>query len=519
MTKQRNNSRTTTATRCCCVSLCLVVFLQLATTGSSFSNTLTTPSLHPLLAAKFRRGVYPFPMGSKARNQYVTSTAMVSASFDINSINNNYDGKTLHASSSRDRPSTTTAAPLRSSRPQEWWSDFQYGAHQVHTNYLEYVWKFGIFQSFLVVFPLVATVLLGQAVWGSANNLVYAMMSHGLTALSTLSNGISYGLQFPMTFLTHAMSRGIPAALIGSLDCIPQGVAIFLVQIVLWFRHQLRAVWATSFVVRNLGVLVGTLWMNEFHFRYVLDRILGGETTSRTNERHPVGTSSSATTVQFIPLDSSDHTPLDVSTVEPFQVLADASIPPRVSSESSSLTTSSSSTAITSTTAGDADVNRHTSTSLWILASSFLFATSHLSGWWRTPDQYYFPAFLQSAMMHLSHQSLAEIQPVLSVVFLTLALHQAVVAWFLSTKVLTPLYQERGVLASLGGHVMWQVGWILLPFRLLAKGNDNDSKEGISSHESRRQPNNGKVKRSNRVLVKPWQASSQQGQAQEQEQR
>jgi hypothetical protein len=514
MTKQRNNSRTTTATRCCCASLCLVVFLQLVTTGSSFSNTLTTPGLHPL-AAKFRRGVYPFPMGSKARNQYVTSTAMVSASFDINSINN-YDGKTLDAPSSKDRPSTTTAAPLRSSRPQEWWSDFQYGAHQVHTNYFEYVWKFGIFQSFLVVFPVVATVLLGQAVWGSANNLVYAMMYHGLTALSTLSNGISYGLQFPMTFLTHAMSQGIPVALIGSLDYIPQGVAIFLVQIVLWFRHQLRAVWATSFVVRNLGVLVGTLWMNEFHFRYVLDRMFGGETTSRTNERRPVGPSSFATSVQFIPVESSDHQPLDVSTVEPSQVLADASTPPRVSSESSSLTTSSSSTATTtttSTTASAADVKSHTS--LWILASSFLFATSHLSGWWRTPDQYYFPAFLQSAMMHLSNQSLAEIQPVLSMVFLTLALHQAVVAWYLSTKVLTPLYQERGVLASLGGHVMWQAGWILLPFRLLAKGNDNDT----SSHESRRQPNNGKVKRSNGVLVKPWQAPSQQGQEQEQEQR
>jgi hypothetical protein len=505
--KQLNNSR---ATRCCCVSLCLVVFLQLVTKGSSFTNTPTTPGLnHPV--ATFLRGVSPFQTGSKARKQYVTSTDMVSASFDINSINS-YDGKTLQATSSSDRQSIT-AAPRRSSRRQEWWSDFQYGVHHVHTNYLDYVWKFGIFQSFLVVIPLVATVLLGQAVWGSSNNLVYSIMYQCLTLLSTLSSGIGHSLQFPITFLTHAMSRSIPVALIGSLDYIPQGVAIFLVHVVLWLRHQLRAVWATSFLVRNMGVLVGTLWMNEFHFRYVLDRILVGE-KSRTNESHPDRTSSSATTtVQFIPIHSSDHQSLDVSTVTPSQVLADASTPPRVSSESFSLTTSSSSTAPTATNSTTAAAAT-SQTSLWILASSFLFATSHLSGWWRTPDQYFFPAFLQSAMMHLSHQSLAEIQPVLSILFLTLALHQAVVAWSLSTKVLTPLYQERGVLASLGGHVMWQVGWILLPFRLLLVIGKTDGEE---SRESRRHPNKGKVQRSNGLLVKPWQPSSQQVQEQEQQ--
>jgi hypothetical protein len=89
----------------------------------------------------------------------------------------------------------------------------------------------------------------------------------------------------------------------------------------------------------------------------------------------------------------------------------------------------------------------------WVLVSSLLFAAAHLNNWWPTNEDYMrskFSGYYGPEMLKSDPHLWMNFRNFMSIFW---ALQQAVGAGFFSLHVFTPLYQQRGLPASIAAHL------------------------------------------------------------------
>jgi hypothetical protein len=313
----------------------------------------------------------------------------------------------------------------------ECWSNFQFGATQVHSNYLKILWKNSILPSLLVVAPTITVLSLAQYVSPHFASVMYYISFCILTGLYNASTKAALLLQLPIGIFL-SIYRLLPTFLVVLADYLPRQAVILCVRALLFFQMALRRQ-SQMMIGAILGGLVWNPLLEEFCYRYVLDRLIGDRSLLRSQPRP----ASTLPTEEFIPIPGHSQS---VDTTDPSDL---------VSSK-------------------DSDKELWFGHPPWILLSTFLFATSHL-GSWLLPDTHILAGLVQSAIVPLSSQTRVELQPLLQKMFLGLALTQSISSWFVSLRVLSPLYQQHGLAASMGAHVVWTISLVTLPIRLFAR--------------------------------------------------
>ena len=447
----------------------------------------------------FSRSCRPGHCHSSIYNSRITrlsSTAAAgSSSNDDDIVNNNKD---IDDSTSSSSSSSNEVGRRNRDTTIHWWSDFKYGVHTVYENYLDYVWEYCIVRSIKYIAPLILAVILGQIILGGGNNnhnLLYLCVYYPMASATIIATSIGKILHIPTDCLLWIIYT-IPKLIISSLGYLPGTIALKLIGILLPIQNVLLWILTNPFI--ELGsFLVGQPIMDELHYRYFLDKLLvGGQSMPNLGIGGGIGSRLyTAMTSMMITKkkDGSTSTGTTTETVQVVQVDDTSNGNGESKGELSPSTKKSDNDSKKSAIVVASSENRKrfqkvssglvlaaarrrpnislTPQNLCVWISSFLIATCHL-GWLRTPDDYFLSGFITSAMAHLSDLSFAEVQPILSTIFLTMALHQALVTWLISSKVFASIYQQRGIFASMGAHAMWSVGIIVLPFRLASKSRE-----------------------------------------------
>jgi hypothetical protein len=313
----------------------------------------------------------------------------------------------------------------------EFWSKFWFGVEHVQSHFFEFFWKYSVVRSLTVVAPIITLLSITQVLAPSAGASLSKALVQFLSAVYFVVVQLSLVLGVPLDALKW-IGKSILTSFVISLDYLPYSIAMSIVTAMLYLSTKVRMLSETAVVI-VANFLFWNPVVEEFEFRFLIDTVF---TNSRRKKSADNKNMPTTTAVEFIPLSADTSSSADPVVVE--------------SSSDSSINV----------------LDRHPRR--WIIISNLLFATSRL--YWLSADTYSMAGFLQSAVAHFSGNSLSELRPFLEKMFLAIALHQSVTAYFLSRNVFSPLYQEGGLAASMGGHVAWTVGLVTLPLRLVVSG-------------------------------------------------
>lgn len=330
------------------------------------------------------------------------------------------------------------------------WGNFAYGANYVHKRHLHLFWEYNFKRTApwmaLTSFFLIAS----QYASPDVGTMVFDVMKYALTGVLMLSGAIGTMLQLPFRALGILVDY-LPKFVIPLLDYAPNKIAFPFVKLMLFLRNEPHRFGQT--VLYN--ALAAFLWrpmMEEVQYRYIFEKLISvrrprwfskGNITTTTNE------TGSAVGIAH---------PLDLNTTAVAGLL---SVP------------NSATTLLPPNT-----------TSHRMILSTFAFATTRLGWFCAHVDRIDLPilflqfatspycwtvGFIESVTTHLSSLVQSELSPFLQRGLMLLALQQAISTFFVTWFVYSPLYKERGLAASIGAHVVWTVGTMTWPIRLLWK--------------------------------------------------
>lgn len=318
-------------------------------------------------------------------------------------------------------------------RRLEFWSQFSFGVEHVQSHFFEFFWKYTVVRSLTVVVPIITLLSIIQVLAPSAGASLSSALVQFMSAVYFVVIQLSRVLGVPLDALAW-VGQSVLTLIVISLDFLPYSTAMSIVMAMLYLSNKLRMLSETAVaIVANF--LLWNPMVEEFEYRFLIDTIF----TNSRRKKAVDNTNKPRTTVEFIPISTNTTSSLEKAVDPVIEASSDDSIK---------------------------NVDRRPMR--WIVISNLLFATTRL--YWLSADTYSMAGFLQSTVAHFSDYSLSELRPFLEKMFLAIALHQSVTAYFLSRNVFAPLYQEGGLAASMGGHVAWTVGLVTLPLRLVVSG-------------------------------------------------
>lgn len=335
------------------------------------------------------------------------------------------------------------------------WSDFLYGADYVHSRYLALFWEYNFRRTMPWLLPFAIVLAGSQVVAPDIGFLVFGFLKYLFMAIFVAASALGSLLQLPFDVLRGLVAL-MPAIVIPLLDRLPSKLSIALVKFLLELHSALNVLLQSTFLT-GITVMLWRPMIEEIQYRYLLNYILSGGRRRRPSNVNGDSDDGSQSKVEFIPLN-------DTITNQKFKT------------ETTSNTDSDSGGA-------KPTVSPSTPASKILLLSSIAFAITRL-GWLcaQPEDTVSLPflflqaatspyswtvAFMQSAMAHFSSHVLSELSPFLERSLMLLAIQQALSTFFVTWYVFVPLYQERGIAASIGGHMTWTFGKMTWPIRLL----------------------------------------------------
>lgn len=321
------------------------------------------------------------------------------------------------------------------------WSDFLYGANFVHSRYLELFWEYNFKRTIIAwVMPVVALLVGTQLISPIVGSMTFDFLKYLCTAVFYAASALGGLLTLPFDALRWTITL-TPAVVIPMFDYLPSKAAIQLVKILLDL-HSAMNVLAQTTLLTGVAVVLWRPMIEEIQYRYLLSKLLGkGRKDQHASIKgDPYGTP----VVHFIPVNEAGETTPDPATENV-----------QSSSQSKSRRQFLSSIAFASTRLGWLCANPET------VDPSLPFLQTAISPYSWTV------AFMQSVMAHFSSRVLSELSPLLQRSLLLLAIQQAVSTFFVTWYVFLPLYEERGIAASVGAHMAWTFGKMTWPIRLL----------------------------------------------------
>jgi hypothetical protein len=333
-------------------------------------------------------------------------------------------------------------------------SDFWYGANYVHYRYLELFWEYNFVRPFLPwMLPLVVVLTGSHAVSADIGSITFDLLRYACTTVFLVSGVLGGILQLPFDALRWVLSL-TPALVVPLLSHLPTHLAIQLVQVLLDLHSSLNFVGQMT-VSTGVAVLLWRPLLEEIQYRYLLGIFLGKGPRKTLHSKGNQNWDDSSTMVRHLRVDGTYD---DMPHTET-QTYDDAN----ADSVSSPLRTSSSRRLFLSTVAFAA-------TRLgWLCASPGSIDLSYPFIQAATSPYAWTVAFVQSATAHFSSLVLSELSPFLQRSLLLLAVQQTLSTFFVTWHVFVPLYEERGIAASLGAHIAWTFGMMTWPMRLIRK--------------------------------------------------
>jgi len=335
------------------------------------------------------------------------------------------------------------------------WADLKYGARYVDSQYLELFWKYN-FQQVLVpwLIPLVILLVVSQVLSSDIGSITFDLLKYGLTIVFLLASALGSVLQLPFDIMRWLISL-TPAIVVPILDLLPGRIAIKMVEYLLELHSSLNYVSQTFL----LSVVSAVLWrpmIEEVQYRYLLGSFLGKRRRKTTRPVEEVPQESDDThLVKFISIEGAEGSDAETTPRVGKSKSSKQDLEPLSGSSSRRLFLSSIIFAMTRLG--------------WLCASagtvdfSYRYAQAAISPYsWTT-------AFVQSTLAHLSSQVSSELSPFFQRSLLLLAVQQTVSTFLMTWNVFVPLYETRGIAASIGAHMAWTFGKITLPVRLLCK--------------------------------------------------
>jgi hypothetical protein len=345
----------------------------------------------------------------------------------------------------------------------EAWSNFMYGAKHVDSQYLDLFWEYCIRRTTLLIGPVVILLVAAHYLSPGFGSFLYSSFNQLLQIMFLVSSFVGGILQLPLDALRWVW-HAFPAFCMPMLDYLPSGIAIHLARMMLFLQHELRVI-SHSYIFASLAVVFWRPMVEEVQYRFLLFRLLGQKRQEQSPQKSmQESTNHDSSLVDFIPLDPSS----------PTQPTMDNGADTTMDTKSLKL-------------------------SRKVLLSSVLFAATRLGWLCALPDTVFSPSvwkigflqsatapyvwtvgFIQSIMAHFSSSVLSEWAPLLQNGLLVLALHQSVSTFLVARHIFVPLYEERGLAASVGAHVAWTVGKATIPFRLVWKLLPSSARFGTS---------------------------------------
>jgi hypothetical protein len=334
-------------------------------------------------------------------------------------------------------------------------SDLFYGANYVHYRYFELFWEYNFARPFLPwILPLALLLVGSQAASADIGSITFDLLKYACTSVFLVAGILGGILQLPFDALRWTLSL-TPALVVPMLNYLPNNLAIKLVQILLDLHSVLNFVGQTT-VSTVLAVVLWRPMLEEVQYRYLLGTVLGKGRTISTVATGNRNSDESSTMVRHLSIDGT-FADIPRTDSEPIPRSSDDS---DVDARTTGLRTSSSRRLFLSTVAFAA-------TRLgWLCASPGSIDLSYPFIQAATSPYAWTVAFVQSATAHFSSLVVSEVSPFLQRSLLLLAVQQAVSTFLITWHVFVPMYEERGIAASLGAHIAWTFGMMTWPIRL-----------------------------------------------------
>ena len=373
-------------------------------------------------------------------------------------------------------------------------SDFSYGVNYVHCRYLELFWEYNFGRPFLPwILPLLVVLIGSQAASADIGSLTFDVLKYACTSVFLVSGVLGGMLQLPFDALRWVLSL-TPALVVPLLSHLPTHVAIQLVQVLLDLHSSLNVVGQMTF---STGIAV-VLWrplLEEIQYRYLLGTLLGKgrpKLSQHSIGKKPQKGDEAVTMVRHLRVDGTyEDLPQQQQQQQQTELqtfdddCSNNNVDSTTTSSSSPLRTSSSRRLFLSTVAFAA-------TRLgWLCASPGSIDLSYPFIQAATSPYAWTVAFVQSATAHFSSLVLSELSPFLQRSLLLLAVQQTVSTFLVTWHVFVPLYEERGIAASLGAHIAWTFGMMTWPLRLVGKVLPRIRRLAPKKYERRRMVDGG----------------------------
>ena len=329
------------------------------------------------------------------------------------------------------------------------WTDFSYGADFVHSQYLSLFWKYNFQRPFPLLLPFAMLLVGSQVAALDIGTMVFDFFKHICTAIFVVASTLGGFLQLPFDAIGLVITL-VLALVIPMFDYLPAKIALALVKILLALHSALNVLMQWTFLP-SIAVVFWRPMIEEIQYRYLLANLLG---VGRRNTNIQVsGDFKSPTMVKMITSDvrsGGDKTFEGASTK----------------------------------TSNGGKMDKKQSGSRRLLFSSIAFASTRLGWFCSHPETVALPysflqtaaspyiwtvAFVQSAIAHFSSHVHSELSPFLQRGLMVLAIQQVIATFFVTWNVFLPLYQERGIAASIGAHMAWTFGKMTWPIRLLLR--------------------------------------------------
>lgn len=338
--------------------------------------------------------------------------------------------------------------------------DCWYGANYVNSRYLEFFWEFNFSRPFLpLILPLLVLLVGSQAASADIGYITFNVLKYVCTAIFLVAGVIGGGLQLPFDGLRWLVSL-TPALIVPVLNYLPTKVALQLVQILLDFHSVLNFFGQTT-LYTGFAVIFWRPMMEELQYRYLLGAFVGKRKSSFRSLRM-IRTASEKLSAMVRPL-SIDGTvdQINANGSETHAQTRSNKVVRNDGEKTSSLQTSNSKRLYLTSLAFAASRLGWLCASPGSLDLSYPFIQAAISPYAWTV------AFVQSTVAHFSSQSLSELSPFLQRGLLLLAVQQAASTFHVAWYVFMPLYEERGLAASVGAHIAWTYGKMTWPVRVL----------------------------------------------------
>lgn len=328
------------------------------------------------------------------------------------------------------------------------WSDFIYGADYVHSRYLQLFWEYN-FQRTIVPWVLPFSLLLAgtQFISPNAGSMTFDVLKYICTGIFLAASALGGLLSLPFDALRWTITL-TPAIVIPMFDYLPSNAAMQVVSILLDMHSSLNFLAQTT-LVTGIAAVFWRPMIEEIQYRYLLSKLVGKGKNSNLQPKIN-DNSESASLVRFIPVNASSKN-------EKIQNKPSAATTTKRQSVSKSKSRRQffCSLAFACTRLG------------WLCAHpetvdpSLPFLQTAISPYSWTV------AFLQSVLATFSSRVASELSPLVQRSLLLLAIQQTVSTFFVTWHVFIPLYEERGIAASIGAHIAWTFGKMTWPIRLL----------------------------------------------------